>query len=101
MIDGVLMFGTDGEAPETVLASAALEVAGRRVPLEVSGMTNPWWERPVPEQFVVEPSGPERWRVRAEFSDGAGAYVAVWEVARGRSVRTVLMDAYSYEACRE
>ena len=104
LIDGVPMFGTDYTVPETVLASAALEVGGRRVPLDVSGMTNPWWERPDEGQFTVEPFGPyhpERWTVRAALSDGAGSYVAVWEVARGGAVRTVLMDAYSYEPCRE
>lgn len=104
LINGVPMFGTDYDEPITVVESAALEVEGHRIPLDVSGMTNAWFVRPYQDLFHVESSGPDqpyRWAVRASLSDGAGSYVAVWEVVRGSSVRTMLLDAYSYELCKD
>lgn len=100
-LGGAPMFGTDGTEPSTVLTAAALEVGGRRVVLDVSGMANPWFDRPYDGQFTVEadPDLPERWRVVARLSDGAGYYVAVWEVARGVASRTALLTGETYDVC--
>jgi len=100
-LGGAPMFGTDGTEPSTVLEAADLEVGGRRVPLDVSGMANPWVDRPYEGQFevVADPDIPERWRVVARLSDGAGYYVAVWEVARGGASRTALLPGETYDVC--
>ena len=91
-IDGKVFFGTDGDAPSTQLDSMALKIDGQRVDLDISGMFEPWVDRPRRESFKGSETGEGFgiYKVVGTFSDGAGFYVAEWLVTAHGSVRTLL-----------
>ena len=91
-IDGALYFGSESlNATEidSVLVAGALEVNGRRVPLDVSGMVNP---TPRQDRIEVERVSPDLgiWEIHGRFGDGGAVYEGAWEVRSGRSRRLAL-----------
>jgi hypothetical protein len=94
LIDGKPVFGTDWEMPKYVLKEAIIEINGKRVPLDVSCMYNPWFGMPDSKSFSVEKIE-GGFVLEGIFSDGAGAYKAQWQIIDGASVRTKL----SQEEC--
>jgi len=91
LIDGKQFFGTDGGVPRTRLDSAAIVIGETKVTLDVSRMFNPWGNAPSPEHFTLTPYE-EGWLLAGLFSDAGGAYVAVWRILNGTSIREILTD---------
>ena len=91
-IDGKVFFGTDGDLPSTQLDSMVLQIGGQRADLDISGMFEPWVDRPRRESFTASETdeGLGIYKVVGTFSDGAGFYVAEWLVTAHGSVRTLL-----------
>lgn len=88
-IDGYPVFGTEGALPRQRLERLRVQVHGQTVALEHRGMFNPW--SPIEDRKVAArliDSGPNGLRIRAEFADGAAAYVAEWLVQGPVSART-------------
>lgn len=100
LIDGKPVFGSDGQMPKWKLQSMVLNLKGKKIPLDVSGMYEPWnyyqgkhygdWS-----SFSITHSWADVWIVRGRFSDGAGSYQAQWLVSYGKSIRTLLMQSES------
>jgi hypothetical protein len=89
LIDGRPYFGTDGTVPVTQLDKIVFVHAKHNVQLDVSCMFNPWVGSPNVSLFSAD-SSDDGYIVRGGFADGAGAYVAAWQVVGGGSVRTSL-----------
>jgi hypothetical protein len=89
LIDNKPVFGADMGMPKTMLNKAIVQVGAKVIPLDVTCMFNPWFKKPSKGQFEINmiEGG---FAVRGFFSDGAGSYVAEWEIISGVSVRTIL-----------
>ena len=92
LIDGKPVFGTDWDLPVTMLDSATLLLGDQAIPLDVSGMYNPWVGEPLKDAFRVE-EVEGGYEVTGNFSDGAGSYRARWWVVDGISIRTLIEGA--------
>lgn len=96
LIDDLPFFGSDGQLPKRQLQSMVLTLKGKKIPLDVSGMFNPWnfvdgahyINR---KGFSIKHSWGDTWIVSGGFSDGAGFYSARWLVSEGKSLRTMLI----------
>jgi len=94
LIDGKPVYGAYGSLPAVEIVSLTLKTGNRKIPLDTSAMYNPWSPREdldVHAWLSRELGG--RLVIRGEFSDGAGAYFAEWEVVEGSAIRTVLKCA--------
>ncbi len=91
-IDNKLIFGTDGEIPQTYLKKATLTIGTKNFDLQVDGMYNPWHEDYFNDKvFKLKMEGP-KYKVIGGFSDGAGYYGVEW-IAFGQGViRTILTN---------
>jgi hypothetical protein len=93
-INGQPAFGTDVELPRYTLTKAILLLNGRYYQLKVSGMYNPWVGDgaayyPRKEAFRLVKAG-RVYKLKGMFSDGAGGYVAAWQITDKVATRTVL-----------
>ena len=89
LIDGKQVFGTDWSMPHTQLIAAHVEIRGKKIPLDVSCLLNPWVDVPSKEAFsctAVEGG----YEIRGGFSDGAGSYSVLWRIVRDHSVRVCI-----------
>jgi hypothetical protein len=102
LIDGKPVFGTHGSLPSIEIVSLTLRMGERRIPLDASAMYNPWSPREDRDVYAwLSRELGDRLVIRGEFSDGAAAYVAEWEVVEGSALRTVLKCAECLSmACR-
>ena len=97
-INGHLPFGVDRGLPGTYVKSITVEFKGQRHALDASGMFNAWGGRPLEYKGVVRYFGgrcfePRNCHFRGLFSDGAGSFVAEWQVVNDHVLRTVLTDS--------
>jgi hypothetical protein len=91
LIDRAPIYGAYGSLPAVEIESLFVRVGEREIPLEHSGMYNPWSpreDRDVDVWLLEEPGG--RLLIRGRFSDGASVYVAEWEIIGDVSMRTIL-----------
>jgi hypothetical protein len=87
VFENKLYMGTGGFVPPpSILTRATLVIDGNAVALDVSGISNPWFEKPYPPYF--------HWAtkdglgiLRAAFADGAEIYVVTWHVFKGTSLK--------------
>lgn len=93
LIDGKPFFGSDGDMPETQLASIEFKKDEKAITLDVSSMFNPAVTIDnIQRMLVVEPYWGDFYKVTGHFSGGAAAYVAQWIVSVDGSVRIHLSD---------
>ena len=81
-----LYMGAGGFAPHTILTKATVILDGKNIALDVSGIGNPWLEKPYSPRFHWEEkkgSGV----LRAAFSDGGEIYVVTWHVFSEASLK--------------
>jgi len=95
LINGRVPFGCDNDVPATYVKSITASFKGKSYALESSQMFNAWGERPlsVPGQvryFGGSCRDSESCVFRGLFADGAGTFVAEWQVVFGVPVRTVI-----------
>lgn len=87
---GQPVFGTDGEMPRFILTAATAILDGKPIKLNTRNMYNPWFgDSPDAESCKLVRRGNTA-RLLALFSDGAGTYLAEWQIANGVAKRIVL-----------
>ena len=84
------LFGTDGDIPHTTLKELTLVQGKIKVPLDVSGMYDPWFEKPNPSRFRFRAFDSRNAIITGIFSDAAGSYVAEWLIVDHIGVRILL-----------
>ena len=90
-IDGVPLFGSDGELPKFKLTQAVLKIGDKIYNLQVDNMYNPWYGTGVNEKFFrIIHDSPNDHILKAQFSDGAGSYAAEWLIEWNSSIRGIL-----------
>jgi hypothetical protein len=97
-INGQPPFGTAFELPKTYVKSISVSYQGQSYSLDVSDMYNAWGKRPLEYKGTVRYFGGKcsdikNCRFRGLFSDGAGSFVAEWQIVNGLPIRTVLSDS--------
>lgn len=96
MIDGAPFFGSDGRLPKNQINSIRFTQKGVTVSLEVGAMFEPDLHNSnIKNRISVQPYWGEYYKVTGSFSDGAGAYVAQWIVARDGALRAYIGDRES------
>ena len=94
LVDEKPVYGAYGDLPDIEIVSLVLRTGSRDIPLDTSAMYNPWSPREDRDVHIwLSRELGERLLIRGEFSDGAGAYFAEWEVVEGSAIRTVLKCA--------
>ncbi len=94
LIDGRPVYGTYRSLPSVEIVSLTLKTGNRAIPLDTSAMYNPWSPREDRDVDVwLSRELGDQLVIRGEFSDGAGAYFAEWEVVEGSALRTILKCA--------
>ena len=93
LIDGTPFWGSDGKLPETLLNEITIKIGSSRISLDNTGMFDPLLSEHNQHQFKVEHYYGDTWKVKARFSDGAGAYYAEWLVTKDGAIRTLLGDS--------
>ena len=89
-INGKQPFGTDGEMPKYVLTKATVLFKGHVYHLPVNGMYNPWFGDKLDKQFVRLTKVGYTLTIQAVFADGAGSYLAEWQIHDNSAKRTLL-----------
>ena len=91
IIDGIRAFGTAKELPRTEIVAMWLQVNNNKILLDTAGMYNGWPPREDVEIFAWLSNELNRRKIiRAEFSDGDGAYRVEWEITETKSLRTII-----------
>lgn len=97
LVNGHIPFGTDCSIPTTYVKRISIVIRGQTFQLESSHMFNAWGMRhlttykgkPV-TYFIGTCPSKKHCIFRGLFSDGAGSFVAEWQVFQGATTRTVL-----------
>ena len=97
-INGRVPFGVDGSTPKQYLHKLAVTNGDQVYLLDTSNMFNAWGNRPLQYRENVKyfygVCHNIRWcTFRGIFSDGAGSFVAEWQVRDGLSERTIITGA--------
>lgn len=97
-INGHTPFGAAFDLPKTYVKSISVSYKGQLYSLDISDMYNAWGERPLEYKGTVRYFGgrctdTKNCRFRGLFSDGAGSFVAEWQIVNGLPFRTVLSDS--------
>lgn len=97
-IDGKKVFGIDRgiELPETELFSLSIEINGRKIPLDVSGMFNPTFTGGLSSGEFQLTKTRNVYILKSHFSDGAGTYIAKWKIFNYRSQRILISNDEKY-----
>lgn len=96
------LWGTDGKVPSTQLRRMKVNINGREIILDTSGMFNPMIVASGSDTYQIINYYADVWKVRGKFSDGAAAYYAEWLIVNGHSSRVLignsesLHDAFAY-----
>jgi hypothetical protein len=91
LIDNLPVYGADMQMPKTMLNEVIVQIGAKAIPLDVTCMYNPWFKKPSKGQFEIKKIE-GGFAVRGFFSDGAGVYVAEWDIISGAAVRTILTN---------
>jgi hypothetical protein len=97
-INGRVPFGRTSLLPRTHVSRIAISFHGRTYQLDSSDMYDAWGTRPLEHRGKVRYLGGDcsdatNCRIRGLFSDGAGTFVAEWQIVDGVARRTVLTDS--------
>lgn len=98
LIDGVLFYGSDisPAPPRNQLKKLLINIHGNEVDLDVSGMYNPSYKNTIyKKHFSIERCN-EGLCLTGYFSDGAGTYIAMWKIVRGKSMRILISNDEAY-----
>lgn len=93
IIDGNIMFGSDGVLPASKVDFAKLIINGVEINLDTSGMFNAWVNEFDSKRMVYDIYS-DYIVITVFMSDGAGTYVVQWLVRSGGSIRTIISDDY-------
>ncbi len=102
LINGHVPFGTAFGLPQSFVKSIRVEYQGHTYGLDVSDMYDAWGGRPLEAKYKGQVavryfggrcSDGSNCHFRGLFSDGAGSFVAEWQIVSGHPVRTVLTDS--------
>ncbi len=93
-INGQPPFGVDGRLPKTYVKSISVSYRGQSYSLDVSDMYDAWGKHPLDYKGYIRYFGGKCFntkdcRFRGLFSDGAGSFVAEWQV----------IDVYRFGLC--
>ena len=89
LIDNNIWFGSDDglALPQYQLTKLTISISGKKIPLDVTGMFNPTYTGKLfLRQFYIEKDQPG-YALYGYFSDGAGTYMALWKIVKGKSMR--------------
>ncbi len=93
-IDGNEVFGIDRglDLPTTELFSLKIQINGKRIPLDISGMFNPSFDVSLSTgEFKLEKVR-DVYFLQSYFSDGAGTYIAKWKISNHESKRILISN---------
>ncbi|RPD43438.1 hypothetical protein [Paracnuella aquatica] len=93
-IDGQSFYGIDQglELPQTELFSLTIQIDGKKIPLNVSGMFNSTFGGGLSAgKFSLQRKG-NAYYLESFFSDGAGTYIAKWKVENGKAERVLISN---------
>jgi hypothetical protein len=98
LINGVTPNGVDGNMPITYLKILIATINGKQYNLDSSNMFNAWGNRPLEDpssvKYFAGSCQHETWcTFRGLFSDGAGSFVAEWQVRQGVPERTIITSS--------
>jgi hypothetical protein len=89
-VGGRPIWGTDGSIPDSVLSRAHVLLGGVQVDLDVADMYN---ARPYARNMNVQQDQVlDRYTVTGLFSDGAGSFVASWDIANNVARRNIITN---------
>ncbi|ESU20191.1 hypothetical protein FEDK69T_30440 [Flavobacterium enshiense DK69] len=91
-IDGIPLFGSDGEMPKYVLSNAILKIGNKTYKLQIDNMYNPWFGNNANGKFFKIENNGNQSVLKGVFSDGAGTYGAEWLIFGNSSIRTILTN---------
>ncbi len=93
IINGNEWYGSDNglSLPKTQLSELSITLDDIEIPLETSGMYNVNYQWVSTRQFQIDSLG-SKYTLSAGFSDGAGYYVAKWEIENGVAKRVLLSN---------
>ncbi|THB64861.1 MAG: hypothetical protein D6B27_09585 [Gammaproteobacteria bacterium] len=92
-IDGKLFWGTDGGIPKKYIKDFSIEIDDKTISLEVSsmfGIENITSKDSMQGRIKIKALNDYIYRVSANFSDGAGAYIVQWLIINDRSARVFI-----------
>ncbi len=93
-INASLALGADGKVPETQLSHLSIRVNGIDVPLETTGMYNPFEdETELLQRASMKPYWGDLFKLSLHLSDGAGGYIGQWVFSESGSSRIFLGTA--------
>lgn len=91
-IDGQLVIGTDWDIPKSKLDKLIFVTANDKIKLDISSMFNPWVSNYCNTHYFELKPIEGGYLLIANFSDGAGSYIAEWRIIKDKSIRTMLSD---------
>ena len=83
-------WGSGGGVPTKILSKLELDLKGKKIHLDTSGMYNPMVLKNDKNRYQVLNHYDDVWKVRGRFSDGEVTYYAEWLVANGHAMRVVI-----------
>jgi len=97
LIDKHIPFGIDGKLPQEEFSYITLQVKNKKYLLDSSQMYDAWGLRAlgddnIVDYFVASCYDASNCIARGLFSDGAGAFIAEWQIRSGISQRTVITN---------
>lgn len=95
LINGQTPFGTDLNIPSYELTYIKIRVAEKVYSLDVTNMFDAWGNRAIKHKgskpyFSVTCQDELNCDVQGRFSDGAGSFIAEWEIRLGDTKRTLI-----------
>lgn len=88
---------SEGNPPSRILTSGVLKLGGKKIPLDVSGLADPWFhpEELLPRMVHVESGKTESGAIWADvevffMTGGAQDYLVRWSILDGASLRTLI-----------
>jgi len=93
LINNKPFWGSDGKVPKTSLSRAYVTIKNNTIELDTTGMYNPLISDSNKSQYTVTHYFDDAWKVRGQFSDGAGSYFAEWLINKTGSIRILIGDS--------
>lgn len=93
LIDDQPLWGSDAKLPKTILSNIVFNNGKNKIELDTSSMFDPLINKQSKHRFKVSHYYADTWKIKGEFSDGAGTYYAEWLVTKQGSVRVLIGDS--------